>query len=133
MGNINRKNEINCIYIKKARTIDLFSDYDGNIYKRNVNMYVNNKEMKCNNKFTSNEVGKIQVKFIFHNLLVDTSYMFNKCSSLESIDLSLFNTTNVTNMSIMFYHCSSLESIDLSSFNTTNVKDMSYMTYNSYI
>ena len=54
-------------------------------------------------------------------------YMFSDCSSLESIDLSSFNTTNVNNMSGMFSNCSSLKSIDLSSFNTTNVKDMSYM------
>ena len=56
--------------------------------------------------------------------------MFKGCSSLKSIDLSSFNTTNVNNMARMFSHCSSLESIDLSSFNTTNannVKDMSWM------
>ena len=47
--------------------------------------------------------------------------------SLESIDLSSFNTTNVNNMHYMFCQCSSLESIDLSSFNTTNVKDLNGM------
>ena len=55
------------------------------------------------------------------------SRMFSECPSLESIDLSSFNTTNVKNMSEMFYECSSLKSIDLSSFNTTNVKDMREM------
>ena len=50
--------------------------------------------------------------------------MFRGCSSLQSIDLSSFNTTNVKDMSGMFAGCSSLQSIDLSSFNTTNVKDM---------
>ena len=52
------------------------------------------------------------------------SCMFNKCSSLKSIDLSKFNTNNVTNMSFMFYRCSSLNSIDLSKFNTNNVTNM---------
>ena len=47
--------------------------------------------------------------------------MFNGCSSLESIDLSSFNTSNVTDMRWMFDECSSLKSIDLSSFNTNNV------------
>ena len=55
--------------------------------------------------------------------------MFYGCSSLKSIDLSSFNTTNVKDMSGMFWGCSSLESIDLSSFNTTNVNDMSCMFY----
>ena len=35
--------------------------------------------------------------------------MFTECSSLESIDLSSFNTNNVTNMSDMFSFCSSLK------------------------
>ena len=53
--------------------------------------------------------------------------MFRRCSSLQSIDLSSFNTTNVNDMSCMFSGCSSLQSIDLSSFNTTNVNNMSCM------
>ena len=35
--------------------------------------------------------------------------MFCECSSLESLDLSSFNTTNVNNMDYMFYGCSSLK------------------------
>ena len=31
------------------------------------------------------------------------------CKSLKSLDLSSFNTNNVTNMSDMFYFCESLE------------------------
>ena len=53
--------------------------------------------------------------------------MFSYCESLESIDLSSFNTNNVTNMSYMFSGCKSLESIDLSLFNTNNVTNMSHM------
>ena len=36
------------------------------------------------------------------------SGMFESCSSLESIDLSSFNTTNVNDTSNLFYGCSSL-------------------------
>ena len=35
--------------------------------------------------------------------------MFSWCESLESIDLSSFNTNNVNNMSDMFYDCESLK------------------------
>jgi len=35
--------------------------------------------------------------------------MFFRCSSLKSIDLSLFNTTNANNMDGMFDGCSSLK------------------------
>ena len=55
------------------------------------------------------------------------SFMFNGCSSLKEINLSNFNTHNVTDISCMFYECSSLKEINLSNFNTNNVTDMQYM------
>ena len=53
--------------------------------------------------------------------------MFFWCSSLTNLDLSSFNTSNVTDMSHMFSSCSSLTSLDLSNFNTANVTDMQSM------
>ena len=61
--------------------------------------------------------------------VTDMSYMFFYCSRLTSIDLSSLNTSKVNDMSAMFYGCSSLASIDLSSLNTSNVTDMSAMFY----
>lgn len=58
------------------------------------------------------------------------SYMFYKCSSLESLELSLWNTTNVKDMFSMFYGCTNLKSLDLTSFDTSNVKHMSLMFAN---
>ena len=55
------------------------------------------------------------------------SYMFSYCTSLTSLDLSNFNTSNVTDMSYMFSGCSSLTSLDTSNFDTSNVTNMSYM------
>ena len=59
--------------------------------------------------------------------------MFYGCSSLETLDLSNFNTEQVTNTSPnygmlqMFYNCSSLESLDLSNFNTSLLNRMDNM------
>ena len=53
--------------------------------------------------------------------------MFNSCSSLTSLGVSQFDTSNVTDMSNMFSNCSSLASLDLSSFDTSNVTGMSSM------
>ena len=53
--------------------------------------------------------------------------MFSYCSKLTTLDLSNFNTSNVTSMSSMFQHCSSLKSLDLSGFETSRVTSMSYM------
>ena len=46
------------------------------------------------------------------------SWMFYECSSLQSIDLSSFNTTNVEDMGFMFFRCSSLkkENVKISNY-----------------
>ena len=54
-------------------------------------------------------------------------YMFYGCSSLESLDLSSFDTHKVKNMRLMFSGCSSLKSLSVSNFDTGNVKDMEKM------
>ena len=55
--------------------------------------------------------------------------MFYGCISLTSLNLSSFNTTNVTSMANMFYSCSSLTTLDLSSFNVNKVTNMNFMFY----
>lgn len=53
--------------------------------------------------------------------------MFRDCSNLTQIDLSNFDTSQVTDMCFMFYNCERLKEIDLNNFNTSNVTDMSSM------
>jgi surface protein len=55
--------------------------------------------------------------------------MFNGCAALTSLDLSNFNTANVTTMRAMFYDCAALTTLDLSNFNTANVTTMRAMFY----
>ena len=55
--------------------------------------------------------------------------MFYECNSLQSLDVSSFDTSEVTDMSYMFYKCNSLYS-DFSSFDTSKVTDFSGMFYN---
>ena len=55
--------------------------------------------------------------------------MFCGCYSLNELNLSNFNTNNVTDMDSMFYGCSSLKELNLSNFNTNNVTDMFSMFY----
>lgn len=50
--------------------------------------------------------------------------MFQGCSSLTSLDLSGFDTSQVADMNSMFQGCSSLTSLDLSGFDTSGVTDM---------
>ena len=54
--------------------------------------------------------------------------MFNKCYMLTSpLDVSDFDTSNVTNMSYMFARCQTLTSLDVSHFDTSNVTNMEAM------
>ena len=66
----------------------------------------------------------------FKNTGINLSSMFFRCSSLTSLDLSGFDTTNVNKMPYLFYNCSSLTSLDLSNWNTSKVTNM-YSMFNS--
>ena len=62
--------------------------------------------------------------------ITDMYYMFFNLSNLTSIDLSNFDTSNVTVMQSMFAFCPNLTTIDLSGFDTSKVTNMSFMFYN---
>ena len=55
--------------------------------------------------------------------------MLYGCLSLAHINLTNFNSNNVTNMGYMLYGCSSLANINLTNFNNNNVTDMSEIEY----
>ena len=62
--------------------------------------------------------------------VTDMNHIFSDCSSLSSINLSNFDTKNVTNMDSMFFNCSLLTSINLSNFSNDNVTNMNSMFFN---
>ena len=53
--------------------------------------------------------------------------MFEDCTSLQSIDLSGLDTSNITDMSWMFGYCNALTSINISGLNTSKVTSMNSM------
>lgn len=53
--------------------------------------------------------------------------MFSGCSSLEKVDLGGVDTSAATRMENMFSGCSSLKDVDVSRFDTSNVKTMGSM------
>ena len=62
--------------------------------------------------------------------VTSTLRMFQDCSSLTSINLNNFNTKYVKDMRNMFAHCTSLISLDLSNFDTSSVTKMDSLFYN---
>ena len=96
--------------------------------KENTQLYINNKKQTEFQKyFVPNAEGPYEIKIIFKNKMKDCSYMFRNCQNIKNIDLSFFDSSNVTSMKYMFGKCINLEKINLKNLNTENVKDMSYM------
>ena len=56
--------------------------------------------------------------------------MFQFCNKLTDLNLSSFNTGNVTDMSWMFGDCKNLNNLDISNFNTEKVIEMKCMFCN---
>ena len=77
--------------------------------------------------------GCSSLKTVIFGKNIDTSKitnmggMFYNCSSLETLDLSMFDTSNVTTMAQMFKGCKNLKSFNLSGWDTSKVTDLSQM------
>ena len=69
------------------------------------------------------------------NNVTDISYLFYKCTSLSSLpDISKWKTNNIINVSSLFYKCSSLSFLpDLSKWNTNNIIGISYLFINVHL
>ena len=60
--------------------------------------------------------------------VTDMEAMFNKCYKLKEIKgINNFKTNKVIIMKIMFQHCKELHNLDLSNFDTSNVTDIAGM------
>jgi surface protein len=64
------------------------------------------------------------------SLVSNMNSLFYGCTTLKSIDFSNINTSLVRSMQGMFSNCIHLKSIDLSNFDTSLVNDMNNMFYN---
>ena len=100
------------------------------INESNSKVYINNKLNKSLKYFIPEKEALYQIKLILFFPVKDCSNMFGYCRHLESINLSMFDTKNVTNMESMFNTCDNLKDLDLSSFDTKNVTNMSNMFWN---
>ena len=76
--------------------------------KENCEIKINNSIIPFSYFYKFKLTGKYKIQYSFKILLSKINYMFYGCSSLININLSNFNTQNVTNMRWMFYGCSSL-------------------------
>ena len=52
--------------------------------------------------------------------------MFRNCESLKSLDLSNFDTSQVTDMNNMFQNCYTLTSLNITNFDNSKVTNLGY-------
>ena len=96
-------------------------------YKININnfvIFINDKIYENKNYFVTKTVGIYHIKLFIKNNIHNCHKLFINCENILNIDLSSFDTKNVTDMSWMFYGCESLDNINLSSFDTENITNM---------
>jgi len=61
--------------------------------------------------------------------VTNTKYMFASCFALKNLDVSNFDMSNVVDMNGMFFECKSLAKIPVENWNVTKVEDMSFLFY----
>ena len=82
----------------------------------------------CSDMFLNlSNIVEIDLSKFDSSQVTSTFSMFQGCYSLESINLTNFNTSKVVYMNYMFAHCIKLKSLDVSSFNTSEVTHMNFL------
>ena len=89
-------------------------------------VYINGQKQNIDIKYDFNQTENI-VEMIWDDNLNNCSGIFCACSNIIEIDLSQFNSSQVTNMRGMFDSCFSLKSLNLSNFDTSKVTSMRSM------
>ena len=76
-------------------------------------------------KILTNLEGENTIKMVWYSPLSDISRMFYCLGNILEINLSNFDSSQVTSMSEIFLNCESLTSIDFTNFNTSKVNNFS--------
>ena len=77
--------------------------------------------------FNNSTLKQINVSNWDTSNVTNMSNTFSHCELLTSVDVSKWNTSKVTNMEGMFVDCNLLASVDVSKWNTSKVTDMASM------
>jgi surface protein len=102
----------------------LWSEYSYDIMSAEINV---TGITNASNLFSYCSMESIDLSGLDTSQVTDMSGMFFYCSNLKSIDLSGLDTSQVTDMSGMFFYCDSLKSIGLSRLDTSQVTNMEAM------
>lgn len=124
----NNINESWDISLKEDESVMAYLESTGNETTKSFDPWTNTVTEKTISGYRLH----IQGKIIYAN--EDSSYMFSFLTNLKTIqNLNFLDTSYVTNMFGMFYGDENLTSLDLSNFNTSNVTNMGRMFSGMFI
>ena len=117
-------------------TIYFLNDSDGkghkneeitNLNKDDCELFINDNLSEFSRYFKPQKEGEYKIRIVFKKKIKNCSSMFSNNDNIIKIDLSSFDTSQVTSMYYMFGRCHYLKEVNLSNCHTNNVKDMSYL------
>ena len=118
----------NEVIINEEKMERISSSYELTQPENRVILRYNTSLKACNNMFFSiEELLSIDLSNFDSSQITDASSMFYGCKNLKSINFHNFNTSSVRSMEYMFSGCKALNSLDLSSFDTSLVTSMRSM------
>ena len=112
---------------KKNNIINYDYDNENDELKEKCLIKIDNREIPFDYYYKFKKIGKHTIQYIFNAKIITSKYMFCGCKNLTNIDLSNFDTEDITDMSYMFYGCENLTNLDLSNLNTKKVINMCRM------
>ena len=89
----------------KLININCLKNFDKDI----IELYVNGIKIEFQDHIYAIKKGTYDIKLIFKMNIKNCFEMFRMCNNVIEIDLSCFDTSNVTNMGYMFSFCGNLK------------------------
>ena len=120
-----KMNEKNFVKAGNSDELELASFDELN--SENCEMLLDNQKVNFEKYHTFTKEGIYTIKYILKNKIKSCKKMFLHCQYIKSIDLSNFNSEDVTDMSLMFINCINLEEIKFGNFKTSKVTNMEGM------
>ena len=115
------------VYINNISQPNIYSEYDFDYPENNVTLFYDLvNTMDCMFCYCSN-ITKIDLTNFDSSEVTIMNSTFKNCTSLIEINFLNFDTSKVTNMTRMFNYCIKLEYVDLSNFNMSISKDIRFM------
>lgn len=112
----------------KDESILLYKINDEVIITNGINSPIKANENMSAAFYNLNVTEINNLEYLDMSTCIDASQMFQRCEKIQSIDVSSFNTTNITNMSHMFDSMHALKNIiGLENFDVTNAENLSYL------